>query len=187
MNDSLRSTLTAVAGLANAYLENLGRRGDDWLVLTSPVDHDGKPNAVARDKIVMAVHNLTQETVLSTHAAVRPGGAAFATTAPPLYLDVHLVFVANFEPSKYADGLAALSRLIGFFQQTPVFTPQTMPGLAPEIDKIALQLENLDPADVRHVTDMLGVPYRPSVFYKLRMLPFTSAAIRSPADPVAPG
>lgn len=185
--DALRNVLETICGLANSYLENLDRRGDAWVVLTSMVDHDGSLNQGARDKIVMIVYNISRETVISTYqptmssAQTKGAGNALAVISPPLYLDVHLMFMANFAEKKYADGLAALSRLISFFQQTPYFNQQNAPGLAPDIDNLTLEFENLGPIDVNYVMSMLGTRYLPSAFYKLRMIPFVSSAMQSRA------
>jgi hypothetical protein len=77
-----------------------------------------------------------------------------------------------------------LSRLIGFFQQTPYFSPVNAPALEPEINKLTLDFENLSAVDVNYVMAMLGTRYLPSAFYKLRMLPFASAAMQARAYPV---
>ena len=132
----------------------------------------------------MCVYNITRETTISTYqsaysdAASRAASDAFALISPPLYIDVHLMFMANFTERNYSDGLAALSRLIGFFQQMPVFNAANSPALAPEIDKLTLEFENLVPVDVNYVMSMLGTRYLPSAFYKLRMIPFVSTAMR---------
>jgi hypothetical protein len=95
------------------------------------------------------------------------------------------MFMANFTERTYQDGLAALSRLISYFQQTPVFTLQNAPDLSPQIDKLTLDFENLTPVDVNYVMSMLGTRYLPSAFYKLRMIPFTSTAMQARTYPVA--
>jgi hypothetical protein len=157
------------------------------------VDHDGSLNESARGKIVMAVYNITREAFSSSYQPVIPGGAGvdsstgLAITAPPLYLDVHLMFMANFTERTYTDGLAALSRLISYFQQTPVFTLQNAPALAPQIDQLTLDFENLTPVDVNYVMSMLGTRYLPSAFYKLRMIPFASTAMQARTYPVTSG
>lgn len=94
------------------------------------------------------------------------------------------MFMANFAEKSYPDGLAALSRLISYFQQTPVLTPQNAPELSPEIDKLTLDFENLTPVDVNYVMSMLGTRYLPSAFYKLRMIPFASTAMQGRTYPV---
>jgi hypothetical protein len=192
--DIIRNALETICALANAYMENLDRRGDAWVVLTSMIDHTGAMNPGTRDKVVMSVYNITRETTISTYqqtmsaTPVRGGGDSLAVVPPPLYLDVHLMFMANFMEKNYGDGLAALSRLIGYFQQIPCFTHAIAPALAPEIDKLTLELENLDPVDVNYVMGMLGTRYFPSAFYKLRMLPFVATAMQGRAYPVtAPG
>jgi hypothetical protein len=188
--DILRNALETISGLANEYLENLDRRGDAWITLTSLVNHNGALNKDARDKIVMCVYNITRETTISTYQrnvssdqSTKPVDA-FAVVNPPLYVDVHLMFMANFTEKNYSDGLAILSRLIGYFQQTPYFTAANAPQLAPIIDKLTLEFENLSPVDVNYVMSMLGTRYLPSAFYKMRMLPFVSAAMAGRTYPV---
>lgn len=187
--DLIRNALETISGLANAYLENLDRRGDAWISLTSLVDHNGTLNQGARDKIVMCIYNITRETI-STDQSTLSGGrkvdaaAGLAIVSPPLFIDIHLMFMANFTEKNYSDGLAALSRLIGYFQQTPFYDASNAPGLDPAFDKLTLEFENLSPVDVNCVMSMLGTRYLPSAFYKLRMIPFASTAMQGRAHAV---
>lgn len=188
--DLLKNALETVYGLASMYLENIDHRGDGWLTLTSLVGHNGALNQNASDKIVMCVYNITRETTVNTYQRnmaasqnERPSDA-YAIVNPPLFLDVHLMFMANFAESKYGDGLAVLSRLISFFQQAPYFNRDNAPQLAPEIDKLTLEFENLNPVDVNYVMGMLGTRYLPSAFYKLRMIPFKGTAMTGRSYPV---
>ena len=183
-DDLIRNALETISGLANAYLENLDRRGDAWISLTSLVDHNGTLNQGARDKIVMCVYNITRETTISTYQSTLSGGrksdpaAGLAIVSPPLFIDIHLMFMANFTEKNYSDGLAALSRLIAYFQQTPFHDATNAPGLDPAFDKLTLEFENLSPVDVNYVMSMLGTRYLPSAFYKMRMIPFASTAMQ---------
>lgn len=189
--DLLKNALETIYELTGAYLENINHRGDGWITLTSLVDHNGTLNQGARDKIVMCIYNITRETTISTYQRNYASTQnekpvdAYAIVNPPLYLDVHLMFMANFTEKNYSDGLALLSRLIGFFQQTPYFTRDNAPQLLPAIEKLTLEFENLSPVDVNYVMGMLGTRYLPSAFYKLRMIPFTATAMTGRAFPVS--
>ena len=189
-DDLIRNALETIAGLANAYLENVDRRGDAWISLTSLVDHNGTLNQGARDKIVMCVYNITREITISTYQPTLSSGrktdlaAGLAIISPPLYIDIHLMFMANFTEKNYSDGLAAISRLISYFQQTPYYDSSNAPMLDPAFDKLTLEFENLSPVDVNYVMSMLGTRYLPSAFYKLRMIPFASTAMQGRTYPV---
>jgi hypothetical protein len=191
--DLLRNVLQAICDSVNEHLNNIDQRSDPWILLTSMVDHDGSINQSTRGKIVMGVYNITREAFSSSYAPVASSFASDDTSrgmsvvSPPLYLDVHLMFMANFTERSYPDGLAILSRVIAFFQQMRVFTPQNTPDLAPEISKLTLDLENLTPVDVNYVMSMLGTRYLPSAFYKLRMIPFASQAMLERSFPVTTG
>lgn len=181
--DLIQNAMQSVCTLANGYLNNVDRRPDPWVVLTSIVGHDGTLNPEARDKIVMTLYNITREPFASSYRPSPPASptsdarGALPVISPPIYLNLHVMFMANFPERGYSDGLAALSRLISYFQQTPVFSAQNAAQLAPAIEQLTLDLENLCPVDVNYVMSMLGTRYLPSAFYKLRMLPFQSSAM----------
>ncbi len=183
--DLLQNAMQTICQSANAYLENLDSRTDAWLVLTSLVDHGGMLNPAARDKIVMTVYNITRENFASSYRAALPlplgadPAQGLPVHHPPLYLNMHLMFMANFTEKHYSDGLATLSRLISYFQQTPVFNAQNAPQLSPKIDQLCMDFENLSPVDVNYVMGMLGTRYLPSAFYKVRMIAFDSPAMLS--------
>jgi hypothetical protein len=189
--DSIRNVLETIKRCLESYLQNLDRRADDWVALTSIVDHDGALNPNVRDKVVMCLFNVTRETTISSFQAAQPAAAGvpasagMAVVSPPLYIDLHLLFMANFPEQTYPDGLSALSRVIGFFQQNATLTPDTAPGLSPDIPRITLDFENLGPVDVNYVMGMLGTRYYPSAFYKMRMLTFASPAMQGRSFPVA--
>lgn len=184
---SIKGVMEIICRLANEYLQNLNDRPDDWVVLTSIVDHDGSLNESARDKVVCNVYNITRENVISTYSPTMRGQDSFAVIQPPIYIDLHLMFMANFTNQRYPDGLEAISRIISFFQQNPWFNHSNAPDLDPEIEKITLELESLSPVDVNYIMGMLGTKYFPSAFYKLRMLPFASTAMQARTYPVAGG
>jgi len=182
---SIRGVLGVIRKLANEYMQNLDHRGDDWVVLTSTMYHDGSVNDSTKDKVVMTLYNITRENVMSSYSPTISGVDSLAIVQPPIYIDLHLMFMANFAAGNYSDGLAAISRIISFFQQNPWFTQDNAPDLGPEIGKVTLEMSSLDPIDVNYVMSMLGTKYMPSVFYKLRMIPFASTAMRARTYPVS--
>jgi len=164
----------------NAFFQNIDRSDEDWVILSNIVDHDGAPCQGARDKVVMVVTNITHETTISTYnAAARTGGTAYAVVQPPLYINLFILFFANFYDRRYAQGLAMISRTISFFQQNPWFTHANLPDLDTRIDKITMEITNLDLLQINYLMGMLGTKYLPSAYYKLRMIPFASDAMQA--------
>lgn len=181
--DEILNVLEVISTYCNEYLQNLDRRPDKWLELTNLVDHQGRVNESPRDRVVMSLYNITHETVVSTYTAAQPGTGGYAIVQPPLYIDLHIVLIANFIEHSYRDGLAAISRVISYFQQNPAFTHANAPELSPNVDKIVLEFTSLDPVEVNYVMGMLGTKYLPSVFYKLRLIPFASPAMTARTYP----
>jgi hypothetical protein len=173
----LQSTLDLLRARLDAAFQISDPRAEQWVTLTNPVDLDGRVLESARNKIVMTLAGLQSETSIGTFPGFLPAGDQFARVAPPLHLNAFVVFFANFTEGNYATGLGMLSRTIAFFQQNPVFTHDRLPGLAPEVDKIALDFVNLDLTQTNHLMGMLGLKYLPSALYRLRMLTFASDAV----------
>src|SRR5947209_3548875 len=126
----------------------------------------------------------SEKTAAAPSAPVPVKGDQFVVVAPPLYLNAFILLIANFTEGNYTTGLRVLSRAIAFFQENPVFTPDRLPGLAPDIEKLALDFVTLDFSQMNYLMAMLGLKYLPCAVYKLRMLPFRSSAATIVVPPV---
>jgi hypothetical protein len=164
----------------NAFLGSADPGSDGWVVLANLVDHEGRPFPGAENKIVMFLGNVEQDTSMSRAGrTTQLNGVTYTSVAAPLLVNVWIMFFANFSNQRYADGLDMLSRTIGFFQQHPLFTHDSDPGLDPRLDKLSVEMVNLDFMQLNYVMSMIGAKYLPMVCYKLRMIPFTSEAIQA--------
>jgi hypothetical protein len=192
----IRQTLEAVRRRLNESLSSVHPRSEEWVVLSNFVDHEGRPYEGARDKLVMFLANVKHETVVSTYNRNAPGrDQSYGVVAPPLFIDVFLLFAANFWDKSYPEGLELLSRTISFFQQNPWFTRDTLPSLPPGIEKLAFEITNLDLTEMNYLMAMAGTKYLPSVYYKVRAIPFVGEAlqavvpaargVRAPGEPQA--
>jgi hypothetical protein len=176
----IRRVLELIQKRLNTHFQDIDRRDEDWVILSNVVDHEGKPFEDANGKVVMFLANITHETIVSTdRPTVRTTGPSYAAVAPPIYIDLFILFFANFVDRRYAEGLEMISRTIGYFQQNPVFTRDNLPELDPSIDKLTMEITNLDLLEINYLMGVMGTKYLPSVYYKLRMLPLTSDAIQS--------
>jgi hypothetical protein len=91
---------------------------------------------------------------------------------------------ANFSDSNYDVALAMLSRVIAFFQETPVFTRDSAPGLPADIDKLVVEWVTLDFAQSSHLLTGIGAKYVPFALYRIRRLPFAGESVASAAPAV---
>lgn len=174
----IRRTLEVVRDRLNEVLGTLDRRPEGMVVLANVVEPDGQPYEGAKDMLVMFLANVQREVTVSTYSRTTPvSDNKYAVIAPPLYIDLFVLFYANFYDKRYAEGLSVLTRTISFFQQNLWFTHENLPGLPPDIDKLTFELTNLELTDLNYLMGLVGVKYLPSVYYKVRMLPFVSDAM----------
>ncbi len=182
--EAIANVLETIRQRLNAYFQNVSRRSDDWVILSNVFDNQGNFYGASDNKIVMLLANIAHETVISTYTpSVRTGTGTYAAVSPPLYIDLFVLFYANFSNANYLQGLRSISRTISYFQQNPAFTRDIVPDLDPAVDKILMEFTNLDMVDSNYLMGMMGVKYLPSVFYKLRMIPFVSGAMQAEIPP----
>lgn len=176
---AIQTTLELVRQKLNEFFRNTDTKEEDWVILSNIVDHEGQLYEPAKDKVVMFLANIQYETVISTFNRTTPiKGDQYAVVAPPLYIDLFVLFMANFYNKNYADGLGMISRTISFFQQNPWFTHDNLPGLDSVIDKLSFEMTNLEVTDLNYLMGLMGAKYLPTAFYKVRMIPFASDAIQ---------
>ena len=116
--------------------------------------------------------NLEEERILrpaDRYAARRADGASLKVQ-PEIRINLFVLFVARFK--QYERGLAYLSRIIRHFQAHRVFDHQGAPALAPEIERLTLELVTLPFAEQNEVWNALRTTYHPSVLYKVGLIDY---------------
>jgi hypothetical protein len=162
----LQSTLDQLRARLEAALQTSDPRDEEWVALTNPVDLDGRVLENVRNKIVMTLVGLQSGPTVGHFPATIP--AAGARVAPPLHLNVFVMFLANFTGSNYPTGLQMISRTIVYFHQNPVFAP------AAGVDNVTMEFVNLDLMQANDLMAMLGLKYLPSALYRMRNLALTN-------------
>ena len=151
MNE-IQGTLELIRRRLDEFLSAEHPRSHEWVALSNiPGDRN--------DRLMMVLANVQRETA-----------TANAVVAPPLHIDLFILFYANFGDDQYAEGLGVIGRTIRFFQENPWFTRDNLPGLDPEIDKLTFEMVNLDLADLNYLLGMMGAKYLPSAYYKVRII-----------------
>ncbi|MGX9460852.1 DUF4255 domain-containing protein [Shewanella sp. A14] len=164
----LLSCMEHIAYRLNQFLKNRFELSEDIVVISNLVNHDGSVCANINNRVVLFITNIEKETAMS-HSSDSHRAAAFATVKP-IFLNLYLMVSANFNGTNYNESLKFISSVIGFFQINPVFNHQNSPELNRKIDKIILDIENIQTQDLSNIWGMLGAKYVPSILYKVRMI-----------------
>jgi hypothetical protein len=165
---------TAISRVTHELNQTLKRRfnsTEDLVVVSNLVEPDGSPVGHAADKVAAFLVNIERETVPHRGATRSDNGLGLTGFAhPPIYLNLMVMFAANFSGGKYAEALKFISHTIGFFQARPVLDHQTTPDLDPGIERLAFEIENLSTADLGNLWGVMGGRYVPSVLLRIRMV-----------------
>lgn len=183
-----------VVNRLNQHLRQRFSISDDIVAATNLTDADGRPAPDARNRLVVFVSAIFEETSARS-VQVRSSGASSraAVSAEPIYLNVDLMFASNFDPGNYLESLKVLSQAIQFFQTTPVFDHVNAPEMDGRLDRLGLEMVNLSTDATNQIWSMHGGRYLPSVVYRMRLIPIRGGdttredfLIRTPEGTAAP-
>lgn len=151
--------------------------------MSNVLEQDGTLAPNINSKLVVFLVNVERE-----NAVKRPSGFTNAenraSSYPPVSLNLYVMVAGNFSGGNYPEGLKFLSNAVSFFQRQPVFDHQVTPDLDRRINKLTLDIENLNIQDLSSMWGMLSGKYLPSILYKVRMVTFDSGDITSQITPV---
>lgn len=179
----IESTLSLIEKRLSEFFNSLDEsHGNNRAILCNMINQDGSVVQDTKDKVVMALTNIQYETVISTYKRSSPAAKGeFNLISPPLYINLFIMFTANFEGdrNKYGEALKFISYTISFFQQNSFFNKQNLPGLDPRITQLAFEMTNLDDQELSYLIGMFGAKYLPSVYYKVRLLPYQEGDVKA--------
>jgi hypothetical protein len=170
----------------NVYLGRTFSLGEDMAMMSNLAEQDGSVAVNINNKIAVFLVNIEKDTTPRHNGDGRYAVASERMIRfSPLHLNLYLMFSANFGGSNYPEALKFLSHTIGFFQKTPVFTHENTPDLDSRIDKLILDMENLNIKDLSSLWSILSGKYQPSVLYRVRMLTFAADDVKTKAGTVS--
>lgn len=170
-------TLVCITEEINNNFKRKLQINEDKVILSGIVNQDGSIAIQGENRMIVTLVNVEKETAAQS-ATGGKAGAVLAGTAPPVSVNLYVLFAAYFSSNNYAEALRFLSFTIAFFQSKNVFTPMNTPALDPNISKLAFEMESPGADRLNNIWTTLGAKYMPSVLYKVRMLTFDDSIIR---------
>jgi hypothetical protein len=170
--------ISHIAAQLNQSLRRNLQVGEDLVVVSNIVEQDGTLAQHVANKLVVSLVNIERDTL--PHRGTAHSGTSLGRmgqSPEPLYLNLLLMFAANFSGSNYVEALKFISATVAFFQGRPVLDHQSSPDLDSRIERLVLEIENLALSDLSNLWSILSGKYVPSVLYRVRMVAVDSSQI----------
>ena len=174
------AAINHIATNVNQHLMRTFGLNEDVVVVSNILEQDGTVATHVNNKIVVSLVNIEEESVLrnSRTPPSRQGAGRMVETSPPIYVNLYLMFASYFSGSNYQEGLKFISNTIFYLQGQSVFNQHNSPGLDSALDKLTVEIHNLDITDLSNLWGVLSGKYLPSVLYKVRMVTVDAGAVR---------
>ncbi len=149
------------------------------MVISSLLDNSGTVPAELEDKIVCFLLSVDEETTLRNKSS-KPlsAGSRFLEKSSPLFLNLNLVFCANFKSKNYLEGLNYLSQILSFFQNHRIINPNNIQGISRRVERITFELCTLNYDNISQVWSAVGSKLLPSAIYKVGLLVLDDTPIK---------
>lgn len=171
------TAINHVATNVNQHLMRTFGLNEDVVVVSNILEQDGTVATHVNNKIVVSLVNIEKESVALNNAGA-PTAMRRTVTSPPLYVNLYLMFASYFSGSNYQEGLKFISNTIHYLQGQSVFDQHNSPELDRNINKLTIEMHNLDITDLSNLWGVLSGKYLPSVLYKLRMVTVDADAVK---------
>lgn len=169
----IHSVLQVLSKDLDTFLRNRTNGRDDVVVLSGLMNNlDGSFAVVTEDRVIFSLYNIEQERI-NLNAPMNKK----AMTNPPFNLNLYVLVSAFYSPLRYKDALRMLSLTLGYFQGKQVFTPENTPGLTSIVDKLTVELVNMDNKDASNFWTAFGAKHLPSFLCKIKMVSITADVI----------
>ncbi len=181
------SIINMLVDQLNEYINAVGVNVDPPPVVIGNIAMSeglGGNEGYTQGRVVLSIVNIMEEQTMKNTSGYLPFANNYEVENPPAYLNLYLLFTANFtsrgnvtNDTDYSNGIARLSHVIEFFQSKKVFTVQNSPNpvLINDPDmmelKVRLDIVSMTFEQVNHLWGSLGGKQVPFVMYKAGVVP----------------
>lgn len=168
-------TMNYISGALNQHLGTILGSNEERVVLSNLSALDGVPSQKANERLAMFLVNIEEESTLKNGAwqTMNRNSSQVAYGTPTLYLNLYTMFASVF--SDYGESLKFLSYTLRYFQSKTEFTPDSSSAFPAGVSRLVFDLISMDYQTMSYVWGMIGLKYQPSVLYRVRLLPISSA------------
>ncbi len=159
-----------------------GNANKEYVVLGNVAQIEADDKKGMEQKVILTLVNIEEESTLKNlpnQIRTINGGVRYEN--PPVYLNLYLLFSANFPPNpdKYFTSLQYISTVIEFFQGRYVFNLQNAPKFGNPADVLDADLADLNLIlnmytmtfeQINHLWGSLGGKQVPFAMYKARLV-----------------
>lgn len=179
----IHAAVSHIASQLNQFLKRSFDLSEDVVVMSNILEQDGTLAPNVNNKLVVFLVNVEKET--ATPRQTNFSSSEWSVSSyPPVFLNLYVMVAANFSGGNYPEALKFLSNAVSFFQRQPVFDHQTTPDMDKRVNKLILEIENLNFQDLSSLWGVLSGKYQPSILYKVRMVSFEAGDILSQLSPI---
>ena len=171
--------ISHIASQLNQFLRRTYDLSEDVAVISNLVEQDGTMEPNVDNKLVLFLINVEKDTTpYNPKYRYTKDTSRGVDSFPPVYLNLYLMVAAHFSGNNYAEGLKFLSNAISFFQRRPLMDHENSPDLDGRLEKLSLEIENMNLKDLSTLWSAITGKYLPSIIYKVRMVGIDSDEVR---------
>lgn len=173
------AAINHIATSINQQLMRTFGLNEDVVVVSNILEQDGSVAAHVNNKIVVSLVNIEKENVpLNNPGHAQTTAMRRTVSNPPIHVNLYLMIASYFSGGNYQEGLKFISNTIHYLQGQSVFDQQNSPELDRNINKLVMDIHNLDITDLSNLWGVLSGKYLPSVLYKVRMVTVDAGAVK---------
>jgi hypothetical protein len=128
-------------------------------------ENDSDTTNPIQENIVLTLVNIEEETALKNNYPIQQEETAFISQKPTLYLNLYLLFSANFK--SYEEALKHIGYVLQYFQMNNKISYTDDSG---NTYNLLFTLHNIGFENMNNLWVVLGNQYIPSVLYKVRLI-----------------
>lgn len=164
----VNSAVTYIISQLNQALKNHFALDEDIVVISNLSESS---SLVTDNRMVATLVNIEREAfpVNSNHSPYNSENQ-IGKVYRPINLNLYLMFIANFQGEKYLEGLKFISSTLDFFQHNPAFYQRKNKSMPAGIDKLLLEIENLNLRELHNIWSLITGKYMPSILFKVRTI-----------------
>ncbi len=173
----ISEALKFTSDFLNQFLKRKFNVKENLVIINKIIDFAGTQPLENRNKVIITLIHIEQETTKAFHNRNRIANGNFVTKPLDERYNLYLLISPNFED--YNETLNFLNSVLQFFQINGVLDSNSSSLIPEGIQRLEFEFEKGDGyLQMHNLWSALGAKYQPSVIYKMRLVTVPSEEIK---------